>query len=85
MARMDMNENSGNDYMLGGTGNDSLLGQHGDDNMNGEWGNDYLIGGFGNEVFRLAITPDGQVFSCSADKTARSPPSGLVSRVMVPP
>lgn len=28
--------------------------------------------GFGGEVFRVAITPDGQVFSCSADKTARS-------------
>lgn len=28
--------------------------------------------GLGGEVFRLSITADGQVFSCSADKTARS-------------
>lgn len=28
--------------------------------------------GFGGEVFRVSMTPDGQVFSCSADKTARS-------------
>lgn len=30
------------------------------------------IGGFGNEVFRIIVTPEGQVFSCSADKNARS-------------
>ena len=28
--------------------------------------------GFGGEVFRVSITADGQVYSCSADKTARS-------------
>lgn len=27
--------------------------------------------GLGGEVFRVSVTPDGQVFSCSADKTAR--------------
>ncbi len=27
--------------------------------------------GFGGEVFRVNVTPDGQIFSCSADKTAR--------------
>jgi WD40 repeat protein len=30
------------------------------------------IGGFGNEVFRIVITPEGHVYSCSADKNARS-------------
>lgn len=30
------------------------------------------IGGFGNEVFRIIVTPDGLVYSCSADKNARS-------------
>lgn len=29
------------------------------------------IGGFGNEVFRIQITKDGKIYSCSADKTAR--------------
>lgn len=29
------------------------------------------IGGFGNEVFRIVITPEGNVYSCSADKNAR--------------
>ena len=30
------------------------------------------IGGFGNEVFRIVITPEGHVYSCSADKSARA-------------
>ena len=30
------------------------------------------IGGFGNEVFRIIVTPEGHVYSCSADKNARS-------------
>ena len=29
------------------------------------------IGGFGNEVFRIVVTPDNKILSCSADKTAR--------------
>ena len=29
------------------------------------------IGGFGGEIFRIAVTPEGQVFSPSADKNAR--------------
>lgn len=29
------------------------------------------IGGFGNEVFRIIVTPDGHVYSCSADRNAR--------------
>jgi hypothetical protein len=29
------------------------------------------IGGFGNEVFRIVVTPEGNVYSCSADKNAR--------------
>ncbi|MCH7687002.1 MAG: hypothetical protein IH899_10030 [Planctomycetes bacterium] len=29
------------------------------------------IGGFGNEVFRIQITKDGKIYSCSADKNAR--------------
>ena len=31
-----------------------------------------VIGGFGNEVFRIIVTPEGHVYSCSADKNARA-------------
>ena len=29
------------------------------------------ITGFGDDVFRVAVTKDGRIFSCSADRTAR--------------
>ncbi len=29
------------------------------------------IGGFGGEVYRVVVTPDGRVFTCSSDKQAR--------------